>query len=257
MPLLTAKELTIKIAHTIICHAFDFTLKKGDCVGILGLNGSGKTTLLHTLAGLILPASGHIDLQEKKLTHYSSKEMARIRGILLQDTPIFFPETVLDFCLHGRYPHLNFFQALSKHDKDIAREALCLMNLLKKEAQNVETLSGGERRRLAIAALLTQTPQIYLLDEPTNHLDWPHQIKILNYFSDLAKKNLAGVMMTLHDVNFAKEYCNKVVLLLKNGEVLTGDTKTLITKENMAKVYETNMTNLGYAAASSCIILGE
>jgi iron complex transport system ATP-binding protein len=237
-PLLETKNLTVQIADRIFCQQLNLQIHPGEVWGILGRNGSGKTTLLHTLCGLLPVSFGEIWLQEKSLTKLSRKEIARNIGILLQETQDFFPQTVFEFCSNGRYPHTSYFPWKNAQDKQMITQALYTMELENFAYRKVKTLSGGERRRLSIAALLTQTPQLYLLDEPTNHLDLHYQIKILNHFKQLAKKNSISVIQSLHDVNLAARFCEKVLLLFDDGEVLMGSKENILTTENLSRLYQ-------------------
>ncbi|EKD73991.1 MAG: hypothetical protein ACD_45C00118G0012 [uncultured bacterium] len=244
--LLMTEQLTLQVANTFICQALNLTVKAGEIWGIIGLNGSGKTTLLHTLAGLIRPFQGKIYLGEKNLNALTAKEIARSIGILFQDTSYFFPQAVFDFCMNGRYPHVNYFRQASDDDKKIALTALALVELEKKLLQNIQTLSGGERRRLAIATLLTQTPQLYLLDEPTNHLDLHHQIKLLDHFKQLAEKNPVSILMALHDVHIAHHYCTHILMLFADRECLFGETPSMLNTTNLSRLYQRDFQKLSH-----------
>lgn len=238
--LLHTTDLSIRAANKVICKHLNFSLHAGEVWGVLGQNGAGKTTLLHAFAGLNA-AQGDIFLQGKNLLHLSKKNIAQQLGILLQDTMTFFPQTVFEFCLSGRFPHLNFFAWENAQDKEIVLRALTEMELDNKLTQKVHTLSGGERRRLAIATLLTQAPQVYLLDEPTNHLDLRQQLKVLQHLQKLTFDN-AAVMMSLHEPQIAARFCSHVLLLFEQTEVLFGPTHHILTRENLARLYGCNDT---------------
>lgn len=233
--MLSTENLTIKHG---LCRHLNWKINPGDIWGILGPNGSGKTTLLHSLAGLIPSEAGDIILGNKPLSTQSPKSIAKQLGLLLQDTTIYFPQSVFEFCLSGRYPHQNRLGGDSREDKAITLNALTTMELDKKSAQNSMTLSGGEKRRLGIATLLSQAPDVYLLDEPTNHLDLRHQMRVLNHFQTLANQHGASVIMSLHDVNLAAHYCNKIILLWGDGNYLLGDVTDMITQENITRLYQ-------------------
>lgn len=235
--LLNTQEISIHLADKIICRDLNLHICPGDVWGILGANGSGKTTLLHTLGNLRKPVSGEIFLLNKNVKSLPTKTIARALGILLQDTQFTFPQSVFDYVLAGRYPHLSAFAWESAEDRRLAMSALQVMAMEKLAQQNVFTLSGGEKRRLAIATLLTQGPQVYLLDEPTNHLDLRHQINILKHVKRMATEGLAGVMMSLHDVNLAQQYCNKILLLGEDGSVLMGAVEDVLNVDNLSWVY--------------------
>ncbi len=246
MKILQTHQLTLKIANKIICQDLNLDIEAGDIWGILGPNGSGKTTLLHSLAGLLQPTQGNIYLEEKNLYSIPRKTIAQHLGILLQDTHPLFPQTVFEYCLAGRHPHLSYFGRIKNEDEEIAQQALRIMELDLKMQQNIFNLSGGERRRLAIAALLTQNPNIYLLDEPNNHLDLRHQIKVLNHFKHLTEIKPAAVVMSLHDLHLAKNYCNKILMLFSEGKILQGNSKELLNSENVSQLYEIDLQQQGH-----------
>lgn len=203
----------------------------GDLVGILGPNGCGKTTLLHTLAGLRASPQGEPCYQDKPLKQMTARQRAQRIGILLQTTHFYFPQTVAEYCLDARYPHQP--QASDQH---LLTSILSAMQLLSFRDRNVLALSGGEQRRVAIAALLMQTPVIYLLDEPTNHLDIASQHLVMNYLRhELRDKT---IVMALHDINLAARYCNKILLQSADGSLQYGSATDILSKENLSQVYQ-------------------
>ncbi|NIV38040.1 MAG: ATP-binding cassette domain-containing protein, partial [Anaerolineae bacterium] len=141
------------IGERTLWRELDLTLKQGECWGILGGNGSGKTTLLHTLAGLRAPSSGQVQLDDMALSSFSRRDIAIRLGLLLQDSHDVFPATVWESVLSGRHPHLGRWQQESADDHSLASEALQHMDLIGLEYRPVQSLSGGERRRLAVATL--------------------------------------------------------------------------------------------------------
>lgn len=243
--LLHTQHVSVKIGSKIICRDLNLDINPGDVWAILGSNGSGKTTLLHALAGFFPLAYGDIFLGENKLTQLSIKTIAQSIGILFQDFNLTFPQTVWEYCRAGRYPHLAYFKKDSAKDQQIVMHALQKMELDKLTHRPVAQLSGGEKRRLAIAALLAQTPSIYLLDEPTNHLDMRHQMSVLNHFRDLAATQSAAIILSLHDVNLAQQFCNHFLFLFPDGSTLQGSQQTLLTCENLTRLYQhpVKMTN--------------
>lgn len=235
---LLAKQISIKAGNKLICQSLTIHSKPGEVWGILGPNGCGKTTLLHALMGLHPIIHGEILLGKNKLKQLSLKCIAQSLGLLFQDFSTHFPQTVLDYCSASRYPHLPYFKKEDKQGKEIVLQALQTMELDLAQNKIIQHLSGGEQRRLAIAALLAQTPSIYLLDEPTNHLDIKHQIKVLTHFRYLAKNKSVTVLMTLHDINLVQQFCDHILLLFGDGTSMQGFTQATLNAQNLTRLYQ-------------------
>jgi iron complex transport system ATP-binding protein len=235
--LLTTRNLAVSIADVRICRNLDITIEIGSRWAILGRNGCGKTTLLKTLAGLHAQDSGEIILNGEALGGISRAQLARARGILLQEHASLFPGTVLDAALIGRHPYLSQWRWEDAEDIACARSALEQVGLAGKEARDLSTLSGGEQQRLAIAALLTQDPTLYLLDEPSTHLDLYHQIHILRLLCELSRTAGKALIMVLHDVNLAARFCDHALLLFGADALTYGTTAEVLTEENLERLY--------------------
>lgn len=237
MPQLRTDNLKVEIGDVTVCRNLDLSLNPGECWGLLGRNGAGKTTLLHTLAGLRPPADGKVTLNGEEIATLPPRERARQIGVLFQDESDPFPATVLETALIGRHPYLGRWAWEESSDIDIARQGLRTVQLDHLVDRQVATLSGGERRRLALATLYTQDPDMLLLDEPTNHLDLHFQMLALDHLSGLVRNQQKIALMILHDINLAVRYCDHLVLLLENGRVATGPTAEVLSEENLQALY--------------------
>ncbi|HKW81729.1 MAG TPA: ABC transporter ATP-binding protein [Casimicrobiaceae bacterium] len=234
--LLRVRELSVRIAALTVCRNLSFTVEPGQCWAILGRNGAGKTTLLRTLAGLRPAAGGTIELGGLPLEGLSMRELARRRAVLPQDDADAFAATVLETALIGRHPHLSRWQWESRDDLAIARAALAAMAIGTAEARDVRSLSGGERRRVALAAMLAQQPELMLLDEPSSHLDLAHQLALLDRLTALSRGEGKAMLMVLHDVNLAVRSCDHAVLL-EDGAAQAGPAQELLTADRLSRLY--------------------
>lgn len=234
--MLTCSALAVSVAGRSLVRDLTFNLASGDVVGLLGPNGVGKTLTLHTLAGLRPPHQGSIRLGGDDLTRLRRQQIAQRLGLLLQDDAETFPATVLGTALMGRHPHVGNTAQESADDFARARAALLTMNLDSFEDRLVSTLSGGERRRLAMARLLTQDPDILLLDEPVNHLDPRHQIDTLDHVTALAITG-RGVIMTLHDPSLVMRFASHALLLFSDGTWVFDKTRAALTPSNLARLF--------------------
>lgn len=235
-PLIECERLSLTRGGRLLCHGLDLRVTAGQCWGVLGLNGTGKSTLLHTLAGLTAPHAGTVRIEDRPLCSWRRRDLARVLGLMPQDSHDPFPATVLEVTLAGRHPHIGPWENEGEEDYRLARAALKAVDLGALERRDVRTLSGGERRRLALATLLTQAPQLMLLDEPVNHLDLHHQIRLLDRIRDETGRGRA-VLMVLHDLNLARRFCDRVLLLFGDGHWQAGEVAEMMTSERLSELY--------------------
>jgi iron complex transport system ATP-binding protein len=238
--LLDVSGLRVSVPGRVLVEALDMTLASGEFIAVLGRNGSGKTLSLLTLAGLRQPDAGTVRLGGAAMGSMRRHEVARRLALLPQDTDDIFPATVLDTALVGRHPHIGRFRWESPQDYEQARESLAMVGIADLAGRDVLSLSGGERRRLAVAQVLTQAPDIYLLDEPTNHLDPQHQVDTLHIFRHAADRG-AGVIASLHDVNLAARVADRCLLLFGDGRWEFGTTEEVLDEERLEALFETPM----------------
>jgi iron complex transport system ATP-binding protein len=236
----TCRGLTVTVPGRILVENLEMRVERGDFLAVLGQNGAGKSLTLHTLAGLRPIDEGEVQLLGESLASVRRQDIAKNLALLPQYTEDVFPATVLDTVLIGRHPHIGPLQWETTEDKNIAQHALQLMDLTSMQNRDVATLSGGERRRLAIAQTLTQTPAVYLLDEPTNHLDPQHQLDVLRVFQRQADAGSA-IVASLHDVNLAARYADKCLLLFGDGRWELGRTDSVLSEDRLTELYATPM----------------
>lgn len=219
----------------------DISLKidKGDFMGIIGPNGSGKTTLLRLMSRVLIPQKGNIALEGKNIAHMELKEFAQLIAFVPQDTLITFPFTVWEIVLMGRIPHLKRLQLETKKDFSIVENSLVITDALYLKEKRIDELSSGERQRVIIARALAQEPLLLFLDEPTSHLDIGHQVQILDLLKRLNRQNNLTIVMVLHDLNLASEYCNRIVLLNEGRIFKEGSPSDVLTYQNIEAVYKT------------------
>jgi iron complex transport system ATP-binding protein len=233
---LRANQLVIDIPGRSSGQPLDFTVEPGQIWGVLGPNGAGKTTLLHTLAGLRPPRSGSVSLGERSLAEWKRRQASQKLGLVFQDRQDGFPATVLETALIGRHPWLSPWQMETGEDERKAREALQALDVAHLQDRLVNTLSGGERQRVAIATVLTQSPETWLLDEPTNHLDLHHQVAVLGLLTAQAKHG-CSVFMCLHDLNLAARWCDHILLLFPDGGACWGTSEKMLVPSALELLY--------------------
>ena len=243
--MLACEGLDVRVAGRCLVRSLSAGFEPGTLVAVLGRNGVGKTLTLHTLAGLRPPSAGTVTLDGRALAEWPRGALARRLSLLPQSVEDPFPTTVLETALIGRHPHLGFWQWEGPGDLDLARRALAEVDLGGFEARELDTLSGGERRRLAVATLLAQDPAACLLDEPTNHLDPAPQHAVLEVFRRRA--DAGGVVLaSLHDATLAARYAHRALLLYGDGRWEYGDCAEVLTPAALTALYGSPVAELAW-----------
>jgi iron complex transport system ATP-binding protein len=234
---LTADKLTVKIGTVTACQNLSVNFRSGQVWSVLGRNGIGKSTLLRTLAGLRRPEAGTLLWDTTSLDLISRRKRAQTIGILFQDQDPTFPATVLETALTGRHPWLSLFKGEGDTDIKMALQTLKHLGLDGMEKRELWSLSGGERRRVDLAALVLQKTQVVLLDEPANNLDMHYQVDVMGHLIHRWQQEGSIVVMVMHDVNLALRFSDHLLLLYGNGETHCGDAADLATEENFSRLY--------------------
>jgi len=214
-------------------------INKGDFLGIIGPNGSGKTTLLRLMSRVLAAQKGNISLEGRDIAHMDLKQFCQKAAFVPQDTIINFSFSVREIVLMGRIPHLKRMQFETKRDLGIAQGALAMTSTSHLKEKMIDELSSGERQRVIIAKALAQEPALLFLDEPTSHLDIGHQIQILDLLKKLNRQKGLTIVMVLHDLNLAGEYCNRIALLNQGRIFKQGSPAEVLTYQNIEAVYRT------------------
>ena len=248
-------NLRVSVPNRLLVDALSIQISPGEMVAVLGQNGCGKSLTMHTLAGLRSSESASILLNGRNLATARRKDIAKRLALLPQHVDDMFPATVLDTAMIGRHPHIGRLSWESDRDFAIATAALEAVGLAGLADRDVLTLSGGERRRLAIAQVLTQNPDVYLLDEPTNHLDPQHQLDALQLFRDKADQG-AIVLASLHDVNLAVRYANRCLLLYGDGRWELGITNDILDSDRLSELYATPMEAVSWRSLNLFVASG-
>ncbi len=238
---LRARGLVAGYRGREVLHDISLDVAAGELLAVVGPNGAGKSTLLKVLGGALEPWRGAVELKDRPLKDYDRRTLARQLASLGQESASAFVFTVLEMVLMGRSPYLGALRLEGERDLQIAREALERFDLLPLAARAINEISGGERRRVFLARVLAQQPEIALLDEPTSFLDLKHVAEIFSLLTQLRAERAMAVVATLHDLNAAALYADRI-LLLKNGQAVScGTPDQVLTQSNLREVYETQV----------------
>lgn len=218
-----------------------FEIEEGESFGIIGPNGSGKSTLIKGMTGLLSLNQGEVRFRGRSVKTAPKKELARQIAVLEQEGTPALSFSVEEIVAMGRYPWLKPLADLSPRDREIVRKVLTSLGLWEIRSQSIATLSGGQRQLVSLARAMAQEPQVLILDEPTTYLDIGHQTLVMEYVRQWHAEQGITVIMVLHDLNLAAQYCSKL-LLLEDGQVRgCGDMSDVLKESIISKVYNTDL----------------
>lgn len=220
-----------------VLTGIDLDVPAGTVVALLGPNGSGKTTLLRTLARLLPPRGGSVIVDGEDAWRRGRAWAHRRVAIALQDDPGGARLTIEEVVRLGRAAHRGWWLPMTDEDEAVVDRMLELTRLGPMRHRTVDALSAGEWQRVTLARSLAQEPRVLLLDEPTAHLDWNYQIEILDLVDRLAHEEGLAVVVSLHDLNQASTWADRIALLAGGALLAVGDPGSVLTPDLLARAY--------------------
>ncbi len=228
-----ADQVSWQVDELQILDNLSFEVKRNEFLGFIGPNGAGKSSLLRCLFGKNSISSGSLSFNQQAINQYSRRELAQQIAVLIQEPPTQFEMSVFDVVAMGLIPNRPLFSFSTQEDQQTITHALEKVELLNKAQNAFNTLSGGEKQRVMVARAIVQDPKVLILDEPTNHLDIQHQIDVLQ----LAKEMNITVLLSIHDLNMAAAFCDRLILM-KEGRIITsGEPDSVLTRDNLEYVF--------------------
>lgn len=219
-----------------VLRNFSFDLPRGESVVVLGKSGSGKSVLIKCIIGLITPDSGEVSVFGNDIPSLSREALDKIRvkvGFLFQSNALYDSMTVrenLEFPLRRHWIEKN-----RNTVNELVEEALTNVGLLHTIDMMPSELSGGMRKRIALARTLILKPEIILYDEPTTGLDPITGMEIIRLIGDIQKKYNTSSLIISHDMNCVKYAADRIVMLI-DGSCYATDTYEHLKNSSDAKV---------------------
>lgn len=234
--MLDIDNLSLGYGQKRIVNGVSLTLSPGVCA-LLGPNGCGKSTLLKGLAGLLKPQTGTIRLHGRELSAWSRADLARRLAFMPQQPTAPDEIQVRQLVMLGRYPHLGLWRRPGQEDHDRVEWAMRQTGVAQLAEQALRSLSGGQQQRVWIAMALAQQADLLLLDEPTTYLDWGYQLETLELLGQLNREQGLSVLMSLHELNQAARYADRLVVMRAGGLVREGTPVEVLTPALIADVF--------------------
>lgn len=233
--MLEIKNLSVRFGRKQVLSDVSFSLRPQRLTVLVGRNGAGKSTLLSCVNQQI-PYTGTITQGGVDLAVTAPRQRARNIAILPQSLPS--PHiTGREMTALGRNPWVDFTGRLREADIQAVDEALWDADALELAERYVDTLSGGEKQRIALAMILAQNAPVALLDEPTAHMDLSYEAAFLELLQNLKKERGKTFLLILHDLNLAAEYADDLIVLDGGKVVYAGTREDCLEAEILEKTF--------------------
>ncbi len=218
-----------------VVDSVSFAIPRGKITSLIGPNGAGKSTVMGMISRLIAKDAGVIHFDDKELSKWKSRELAKRLAILTQHNNVQMKLTVWELVAFGRFPYSG--SHLTQEDFDLIEKAIAWMELDEFRDRFIDELSGGQRQRAYIAMAIAQDTEYLLLDEPTNNLDIYHATNLMKTVRRLCRELGKTVILVLHEINYAAFYSD-FICAFKDGRIAKfGPVQEVITKETLSEIY--------------------
>lgn len=237
--ILEAREIAVRYRpnQPLALNRVNCRVASAELVAVVGPNGSGKTTLLRALLGLVPLEGGQALVEGLEVGRWSRRLLAQTVGVVGQQEETVFPLTVAETVMLGRYAYLGPLGAPGPRDRSAVRTALERCDIQALANRPIDSLSGGEWKRVRVARALAQEPRALVLDEPTASLDVRHEMELFELVGQLVHSGLAGLIIT-HHLNLAARYAHRIVLLDRGAVVAEGAPAEVLNQKTLSRVFE-------------------
>ncbi len=211
-----------------------FTAEKGSITALIGRNGVGKSSLINCIIGEKRDFSGNILLNGKNISKFSASDLSKEISCLPQDIPA--PHVrVKELVAFGRTPYLPLSGRLSDEDSAAVNRAISSVNMEAFADAFVDTLSGGERKKVFFAMTLAQDTPLVILDEPTAHLDAAARFEFLELIEKLRDQTGKTFLIVMHELSEILRYADKIIAL-KDGRIFFDGTSDEALNEKIPEI---------------------
>lgn len=244
LPIFTLSQVSLKFGQFIALRDISFSIYPGERVALVGSSGAGKSTLLQLLNGTLKPTHGEILALGQNLSKLQSERLRQVQrqiGMIYQQLHLIENLRVVHNVNAGHLGQWSVLKALVSLivplEVETAAKALTQVGIPEKLYDRTDRLSGGQQQRVAIARVLVQNPLVILADEPISSLDPTLGREVMDLLSDLCQQANRTLVVSLHDVNFARSHCDRIIGL-RQGQIVFDAPAQTVTPEMMTDLYQ-------------------
>lgn len=243
---ISASQVSLAHGARLALENVDFSLRRGEIVGLIGPNGAGKSTLLRILAGVQPPTAGEVRYGGQTSQSLGRQQLARTVAWLAQSTDLRGEDhgamRARDIVALGRLPHQLAFARLTEDDAAAIHQAMTEADATQFADRPINRLSGGERVRVLLARALAVEALFLLADEPVAALDPFHQLHVMRLLRAKARAG-CGVVVTLHDLALASRFCDRLVLLVDGCKIADDQPTKVLDDATAARAFQVRLAH--------------
>lgn len=254
-PPLKAEGIRFSYGERAVLGDIDLEVQSREILGLVGPNGSGKTTFLRIMSGTLAPEAGNVSIHGQKLPSLVARDRARLVAMVQQSPAVPIGFTALEVVLMGRNPHLGLLQWEGPTDIEVCRRVMELTETWEYADRFVSSLSGGELQRVFIARAIAQETPVLVLDEPTSHLDISYQTGIFDMVEGIREKTGVSVLVAMHDLTLAGQYCHRVAALYQGSIYAVGEPSEVLTTDLVSKVFGAPVSIIQHPVHGTPVVL--
>lgn len=232
--MLSVRDLRCRYGSTNVLRCVSFDALPGEMTIVIGPNGAGKSTMLRCVAGFER-STGEVAFCGEDVRDMSFAKRSELIGFLDQDTSTRAALTVIEVMLLARPRAMG--SRVSDEELEEVERALDDFGLLHLASRRMTELSGGQRQSVFIAQTLMKSPRLLMLDEPISALDLRHQFDVLDRVRELSRREGMTTLITLHHLDMAAHYADRVVVLSDGGLYACGSSRDVFSEDMFRDVY--------------------
>ena len=230
--IIEVRNLSYIIEQKKILNNVNAEFTEGKITAIIGANGSGKSTLMSFLSKT-RPSENAVYFHGQDISTISAQDYALQVSVLPQQQKMIADFRVEDVVVMGRFPYKKKFRDYTFEDYQIAHKAMERVGIDDMADRRLNHMSGGEIQRVLIAKALAQEPELILMDEPTNHLDVKYKVALMKTLQEYGKT----VIVVLHDLSLAVQYCDDVVVMVNGSVFSQGRAREVMQTDLLEKIF--------------------
>lgn len=243
-PIFRLQSVTCQFGAVLALKDCSLTIYPGERVALIGPSGAGKSTLLNLLNGSLMPSDGEVWLLGKNIQQLSASALRRLQrsiGTVYQQHHLVGNLSVVHNVNAGHLGHWSLTRSvwslLWPQEVEAAARALGQVGIAERLYARTDRLSGGQQQRVALARVLVQDPLVILADEPTSSVDPERSREMMDLLKSLNQSAGKTLLISLHDVEFAVRYCDRIIGL-RHGQILFDAPTPRVTPDMMSDLYQ-------------------